>query len=99
VIDVTDAGGLLLDFDLLIEVVRHAAEVGDHHFEVANLLPLLVILKTLILLRISCFDHDRLRPLLRLPLSTGNCVKQFRSKQLMDGKESLLCNRSGLNAL
>jgi hypothetical protein len=99
VIDVTDAGGLLLDFDLLIEVARHAAEVGDHHFEVADLLPLFVILKTLILLRINCLDHDRLRPLLRLPLSTGKCVKQFRSKQLMYGKESPLCNRSGLNAL
>ena len=99
VIDVADAGGLLLDFDLLIEVARHPAEIRDHHFEVVDLLPLLVILKTLILLRIACFDHDRLRPLLRLPISTGNYEKQFRSKQLMSGKASLVCNRSVLNAL
>ena len=49
VIDIADAGSLLLDFYLLIEIVRHAAEVRDHHFEVVNLLPLLVIFKTLIL--------------------------------------------------
>ena len=75
VVNIADTGSLLLDFDLLIEVARHAAEVGDHHFEVVDLLPLLVILKTLILLRIYCFDHDRLRPLLRLHVSTGISAK------------------------
>ncbi len=62
-VDVADTGGLLLDFDLLIEVIRHAAKVSDHHFEVVDLLSLLVILKTLILMRINCFDHYCLKPL------------------------------------
>src|SRR5215475_5140655 len=48
-IDIANTGGLLLDLDLLIEVVRHPAEVGNHQFEIIDLLTLLFILKALVL--------------------------------------------------
>ena len=47
---VADAGGLLLDLYLLIEIICHAPEIGNHHFEIVDLLPFLFVLKSLILL-------------------------------------------------
>ena len=51
------SGGLLLDLDLLVEVARHPAEVTDHHFEVVDLLPFLVVLKPLIIRGIVGLNH------------------------------------------
>ena len=61
-IDIADAGSLLLDLDLLIEIVRHPAEVGDHQFEIIDLLTLLFILKALILGGINRFNHNLDKP-------------------------------------
>ncbi|GHA28133.1 hypothetical protein GCM10007989_25170 [Devosia pacifica] len=45
--DVGDTGLLMLDLDLLIELGRHALEVGDHHFNLRQLPTLLIDLKFL----------------------------------------------------
>ena len=87
VIDIANPRSLLLDLDLLIEVVGHTAEVGDHHFEVTDLLPFFIVIKSLILNGTSCLDHASRRPLLQLLVS-----KQFRFKPLILSKASPLCN-------
>ena len=56
VIDIGDAASLLLNFDLLVEIVHHTAEVGDHKFEIAHLLPLFFIFEALIVMSIG-FAH------------------------------------------
>jgi hypothetical protein len=61
-IDIANAGGLLLDLDLLIEVVRHPAEVRNHQFEVIDLLTLLFIFKALILNGITRLNHNLEKP-------------------------------------
>ena len=42
-----DAGAVLLELDLAVEIGRHALEFGDHALDLRDLAPLLVDLKFL----------------------------------------------------
>ena len=44
---IVDAGAVLLDLDLALEIGGHALELGDHVFDLRDLAPLLVDLKLL----------------------------------------------------
>ena len=45
--DVADAAPLLLGDDLIVEILRHALELGDHRLDLRDLPPLLVDLEAL----------------------------------------------------
>ena len=47
VVGVRDACALLLDGDLAVEVLRHLAEITDHHLDLGNLALLLFNLEAL----------------------------------------------------
>ena len=44
---IVDAGPVLLDLDLALEIARHALEFGDHALDLRHLAALLVDLKLL----------------------------------------------------
>ena len=44
---IVDAGAILLDLDLALEIAGHALELGDHAFDLRDLPALLVDLKFL----------------------------------------------------
>src|SRR4051794_11522630 len=79
--DIRDAGLLLLDLDLLVQLCGHAFEIGDHHFDLRNLPALLVDLEFL--------EPDqalaaRLHDLYSLPHQVSRCLTRGNTHRNQD---------------
>ena len=61
--DVVDADPVLLGHDLVLEILHHAVEIGDHHVQLRHLATLLVDLEPLEANETVSGLHDSVLPM------------------------------------